>query len=54
LTPAHGILAGSHAITNCIGAIVAMHDVSGWRVGSSRNCVTIGVIMDSGERRGFA
>jgi hypothetical protein len=39
----HGAFAGSHVVTNGVGAIVATHDVSGRRVGSSKNCVTIAV-----------
>jgi hypothetical protein len=38
---AHGTLADSHIVANGIGGIVATHDVSGFRVGSSRNCMTI-------------
>jgi len=38
---AHGTLADSHVVANDIGGIVAMHDVSGLRVGSSKNCMTI-------------
>jgi len=34
-------LADSHVVANGIGGIVAMHDVSGFRVGSSKNCMTI-------------
>jgi hypothetical protein len=30
-----------HVVTNRIGASVATHDVSGGRVGSWKNCVTI-------------
>jgi hypothetical protein len=37
------LFAGSHVVTNGVGAIVAMHDVSGRRVGSSKNSVTIAV-----------
>jgi len=36
-----GTLAGSHVVANDIGGIVATHDVSGFRDGSSKNCITI-------------